>query len=421
MYQKTTLDNGIRVVTANMPHARSISASIFLATGSRYENKTNMGISHFLEHILFKGTARRPTSRELSEAIEGVGGILNGETDKELTVYWCKVARPHFPIALDVLTDMIQHSKFDATEIDKERQVIIEEINRSKDSPAQQVDQITDEILWPHHPLGEDIAGNRETVSHMTRDNMIDYLSRQYAPSNAVFAIAGDIEHEETVEAIIKSTVDWKSISHPDTYLPYNPQLNPRLRIEKRDTEQVHLCLALPGVSFFDPRRYHLDLLNVVLGGGMSSRLFVEIRDKLGLAYALYSYIDHYLDSGAVIVYAGVELKNLEIAINAILEQLVRLKNELIPDAELTKAKELSKGRILLRMEDSHAVAGWIGGQETLTGKILSDEEVVTIIDSITAEDIRNAASGLLTADSLRLAVVGPVSDGEKLERLLKL
>lgn len=421
MYQKTTLDNSIRIVTANMPHARSVSTSIFLATGSRYENRAEMGISHFLEHILFKGTEKRPTSRELSEAVEGVGGILNGETDKELTVYWCKVARPHFPIALDVLTDMIMHSKFDPTEIDKERQVIIEEINRSKDSPAQQVDQITDEILWPGHPLGEDIAGNRETVSSMTKQNMLDYISRQYAPSNAVFAIAGDIQHEEMAEAVSKSTQDWKSPGRPIAYLPYMVQPNPRFRIEKRDTEQVHLCLAIPGVSFFDPRRYSLDLLNVVLGGGMSSRLFVEIRDKLGLAYALYSYVDHYLDSGAIIVYAGVELKNLEIAINAILEQLVRLKQEPVPETELTKAKELSKGRILLRMEDSHAVAGWIGGQETLTGKILSDEEVVAIIDSISAADIQKAADELLTTENLRLAVVGPVDDGEKLEKLLKI
>jgi len=336
-------------------------------------------------------------------------------------VYWCKVARPHFPIALDVLTDMVLHSKFDPEEIDKERQVIIEEINRSKDSPSQQVDQITDEILWPGHPLGDDIAGNRETVSRITRENMLEYISHQYAPANAVFAIAGDINHGETVEAVAKATIDWKNAGRPAVYLPFTSQPNPRLRIEKRDTEQVHLCLAMPGLSFFDPQRYSLDLLNVVLGGGMSSRLFVEIRDKLGLAYALYSYVDHYLDSGAVIVYAGVEMKNLEIAINAILEQFARLKNELVSEAELTRAKELSKGRILLRMEDSHAVAGWIGGQETLTGKILTDEEVVKIIDSITAADIQNVANSLLNTDVLRLAVVGPVTDGEKLEKLLKI
>jgi predicted Zn-dependent peptidase len=421
LYSKTTLDNGIRVITAGMPQARSVSVSIFLATGSRYENEKEIGISHFLEHMLFKGTQKRPTSRELSEAVEGVGGILNGETDKEITVYWCKVARPHFSIALDVLTDMVLHSNFDPVEIEKERQVIIEEINRTKDTPAQVVDDLTDEILWPGHPLGREILGTRETVSAMKKESMLDYIACQYSPQNAVFAIAGDIQHEEMVAAIAKATSGWKAGNNPRSYVPFTGMPNPRLRMEKRDTEQVHLCLALPGISYFDPRRYALDLLNVVLGGGMSSRLFLEIRDKLGLAYAIHSYIDHYLDSGAVVIYAGVEPKNLKTAINAILEQLARFKNELVPAEELVKAKEFSKGRILMRMEDSHAVAGWIGGQETLTGKVLTDEDVVAIVDSITAEDIRNIAVDLCDAKQLRLAVVGPVKgEGANLEDLLK-
>jgi len=404
-----------------MPYARSVSTSIFLGTGSRYESKTEMGISHFIEHVLFKGTDKRSTSKELSEAIEGVGGILNGETDKELTVYWCKVARPHFSLSLDVLTDMILNSKFDQGEIDKERQVIIEEINRSKDSPSQQVDQITDEILWPEHPLGKDIAGNRETVSTITRQNMLDYKAQQYSPSNTVFAIAGDVNHEEMVEYVLRYTRDWKNSLKPKIYLPYTGKSNPLLRIEKKDTEQAHLCLALPGLSLFDTQRFSLDLLNVVLGGGMSSRLFVEIRDKLGLAYAIHSYIDHFLDSGAVIVYAGVDTSNLEIAIKAILEQLIRLKNEPVPEIELTKAKELSKGRLLLRMEDSYAVSGWLGGQEILTGKILSDDEVVAIIDSITANDIQKVANDLFVGDKLRLALVGPIKDENNFEIMLKL
>jgi len=404
-----------------MPYARSVSISIFLATGSRYENKAEMGVSHFLEHILFKGTQKRPTSQQLSEAIEGVGGILNGETDKEVTVYWCKVARPHFSIALDILTDMTLHSTFDQAEIDKERQVIIEEINRAKDSPAQQVDEITDAILWPNHPLGTDIAGSKETVTTLTRQNMLDYIAQQYSPKNTIFAIAGEVKHEEMVDAIYNTTRDWPISSQPRSYLPYTEQPNPRVRLAKRETEQVHLCLALPGVSFFDPRRYTVDLLNVVLGGGMSSRLFVEIRDKMGLAYAIHSYVDHYLDTGAFIVYAGVDDKNVTITINAILEQLLRLKNEPIREAELIKAKELSKGRLLLRMEDSHAVAGWIGGQETLTGKILTDSDVIARIDAITAADIQRVAGELLTTEKLRLALVGQVEDKDSLENLLKL
>ena len=421
MYKKTTLDNGLRIVTANMPYARSVTIGIYLATGSRYEQKSEMGVSHFLEHILFKGTEKYPTSRELSIAVESVGGILNGETDKELTVYWCKVARPHFHIALDVLTDMILSSKFDPAEIDKERQVIIEEINRSKDSPAQEVDQLTDEILWPGHPLGDDIAGTKETVSSMTRDNMLDYMHHQYSPSTAVVAIAGDVQHDEMVDAVIKATRNWKHSHEPRVYLPYKTQTNPRLKVQKKDTEQVHVCLALPGISLFDPRRFSLDLLNVVLGGGMSSRLFLEIREKLGLAYAIHSYIDHYLDSGAVIVYAGVDVKNLTIAVNAILEQLARLRDQPVGEEELTKAKELSKGRLLMRMEDSYAVSGWLGGQEVLTNKILTDDEVVALIDAVTAKDIQNVAADLVAGDQLRMAVVGPIKDEKGLAKLLKL
>jgi predicted Zn-dependent peptidase len=421
LYKKTTLPNGLRIVTQNMPYARSVTISIFLSTGSRYENKKDMGVSHFLEHILFKGTEKRPTAQELSEAIEGVGGIINGETDKELTVYWCKVARQHFGLALDILTDMILNSKFDPAEIDKERQVIIEEINRAKDSPAQEVDQITDEILWPGHPLGEDIAGNKETVATMSRDTMMDYMKHQYSPKTAVFAIAGDVNHDEMVEAVAKATAKWESRVSPLVYLPYHEQPNPRLRILKKDTEQVHLCLALPGISLSDERRFAVDLLNVVLGGGMSSRLFLEIREKLGLAYAIHSYIDHFLDSGAVIVYAGVDIKNAPIAIKAILEQLARLKNEPVPEAELTKAKELSKGRLLLRMEDSYAVSGWLGGQETLTNKIMTEDEVIARIDAMTAAEIQKAAADLMLPEKLRLAVVGPVKDEKSLAKLLKL
>ncbi len=420
-YEKSRLANGIRVVTSNMPYARSVTISIFIGTGSRYEKRNEMGVSHYLEHILFKGTEKRPTSRELSEAIEGIGGIINGETDKELTVYWCKVARPHFPIALDVLTDMVLHSKFEQEEIDKERQVIIEEINRSKDSPAQQVDELTDAILFPGHPLGKDIAGTKQTVRAMTRRGLLEYRKQQYVPEKTVFAIAGDVKHDEMVAAITEATTEWKSANKPTGFKIYGEKDNPRFRILRKDTEQLHLCLALPGISLSDPRRYALGLLNVVLGAGMSSRLFLEVRDRLGLAYAIHSYVDHYQDSGAIVIYAGVDPKKTTTAISAILEQLAKLKNEPVPDAELVKAKELSKGRLWLRMEDSYAVSGWLGGQEILNGKILTDDEMVAIIDSITAKQIQDVARELLAGDKLRLAVVGRVEKEKELETLLKL
>ena len=227
MYEKTTLDNGLRVITANMPHTRSVSISIFIGVGSRYETEPQAGISHFIEHLCFKGTEKRATSREISEAIEGVGGILNGGTDKELTLYWCKVAQPHFPLALDVLADMLLHSKFDPRDIESERKIIIEEINMGKDSPAQQVDMLIDELLWPEHPLGSDIAGSKESVAAITREMMLDYLAHQYLPSNTVVAIAGAIQHQETVAAVRQALGSWTSLKPRPGYSAYKEQRIP--------------------------------------------------------------------------------------------------------------------------------------------------------------------------------------------------
>jgi len=420
LYQKTTLDNGLRVITANMPHTQAVSLSFFIGVGSRYETEAEAGISHFIEHLLFKGTAKRPTAREISTVIEGVGGILNGGTDKELTVYWCKVAQHHLPLALDVLVDVLLHSKFDPQDIERERRVIVEEINMGRDFPPQQVAMLIDELLWPNHPLGRDIAGSKQSVAGITRDMMLDYLAAQYLPNNTVVTIAGNIQHQEVVTAINQALGNWTNQRTRSEYTAYKEQAAQRLHVETRDTEQAHLCLALPGLPLLHPKRFILGLLNVILGEGMSSRLFTEIRDRLGLAYSIHSYIEHYLDSGSVTIYAGVETKNLSTAIKAILEQLSQLK-ETVPESELSKAKELSKGRLLLRMEDSRNVAGWMGGQEILTGRILSLDQIVSIIDAITAEELKQLARELIVASQLRLAVVGPVASDEPLDELLKL
>jgi predicted Zn-dependent peptidase len=420
LYQKTTIDNGLRIITATMPHTRSVSVCIFIGVGSRYETEAQAGVSHFIEHLCFKGTPKRPTSREISETIEGVGGILNGGTDKELTVYWCKAAQPHFPLALDVLADILLHSNFDPEDIERERQVIVEEIHMSNDFPTQRVNILIDELLWTNHPLGRDIAGSKESVTAITRDIMLDYRANHYAPENTVITIAGDIKHQETVTAVSQALGNWANRQPHSAYLAYQEQQARRLLIEARDTEQAHLCLALPGLSLFDPRRFTLGLLNVILGEGMSSRLFTEIRDKLGLAYNIHSYVEHFLDSGSITVYAGVEPKNLLVAIKAILEQLSHLK-EVIPQSELSKAKEFAKGRLLLRMEDSRSVASWIGGQEILTGRILSVDQVISTIDAITADELKQLAQELLVGSRLRLAVVGPTADNEPQEELLQL
>ena len=403
-----------------MPHTQAVCVSFFIGVGSRYETEAQAGISHFVEHLLFKGTQKRPTAREICENIEGVGGIINGGTDKELTVYWCKVAQSHLHLVLDVLTDVLLHSRFDPQEIEKERRVIIEEINMSKDSPSQQVHMLIDELLWPNHPLGRDIAGSKKSVTGITRDMMLDYLANQYLPGNTVVAIAGNIQHQEVIMAINQTLGDWTAQRSQPGYTACREQIAQRLIIETRDTEQAHLCLALPGLSLLHPKRFTLDLLNIILGEGMSSRLFTEIRDRLGLAYSIHSYVDHLFDSGSVIIYAGVEPKNLKAVIDAILEQLHRL-TDMVPESELSKAKELSKGRLLLRMEDSRNVAGWMGGQEILTGRILSVGQIESIIDAITAEELRQLAQELIVASQLRLAVVGPITSDEPLEGLLKL
>jgi predicted Zn-dependent peptidase len=420
LYQKTILDNGLRVLTSTMPHTHSVCIAIFIGVGSRYEPDNMAGISHFIEHILFRGTAKRPNARDISEAIEGIGGILNGATDKELTFYWCKVTRDHFADATDVLADMLLNSKFDAGDIEKERQVIIEEINMCKDSPSQEVSLLIDDVMWPGQPLGRDIAGTKGSVTGISRQMLLDFLNTRYTPANTVITVTGNVQHQEVIDVIYRLLAGWKNTSSLSRYLPYSESTGERLRIEKRDTEQAHLCLSLPGISLVHPRRFQLDILNVLLGEGMSSRLFSEIRDKMGLAYSISSYVEHFLDTGSLTVAASVEPKNLNQTVTAVLEQMELLKAN-IPEAEMRKAREISKGRLLLRMEDSRNVAGWLGGQEMLTGRVLTLEEVIAIIDSITAEQVQDMARELISTSKSRLAVVGPIKDLQPLKQLLQI
>jgi predicted Zn-dependent peptidase len=419
LYRKSVLPNGLRVLSSPMPHTHSVCVAIFIGVGSRYESDAQAGISHFIEHICFRGTPSHPTAREISEAIEGVGGILNGATDKEMTFYWCKVSKDHFVPAAGVLVDMLLNSNFKAADIRKERQVIIEEINMCKDSPSQQSGQLIDELLWHGHPLGRDIAGNRRSVTGTSRKSLLEFLKERYTPGNTVITVTGAVEHDEVLETIAGLLADWENAGSPPGFDSYVEQPAERIKVEKRETEQAHLCLAVPAVSIFHPQRFPLDLLNVILGEGMSSRLFAEIRDRMGLAYSINSYVEHFLDTGSLTVSASVDPANLIKAIKAVLAQLELLKKA-IPDAEMNKAREISKGRLLLRMEDSRNVAGWLGGQEMLTRRILSVDETVEIIDGIRVEQLQEIASQLFLSEKLRLAVVGPVLDGASLEQVLQ-
>jgi predicted Zn-dependent peptidase len=419
MYEKIILDNGLRLLTSEMPHTRSVSIVFFLGIGSRYETDPEAGISHFIEHLCFKGTEKRRTAKEISETIESVGGILNGGTDKELTTYWCRVTSEHFALALDVLTDLLRGSRFAAKDIERERQVIIEEINMSLDSPRQRVAMLIDEVLWPGQALGRDIAGSRETLSAMTRQQMLRYFSNGYLPNNTVISIAGDIQQKKRQDAVNEALSGWKPSDVPSGFPNDFNQKSANLKIEFRETEQVQFCLAMPGLSYFHADRFAVDLLNTVLGEGMSSRLFIEIREKQGLAYDIHSYSDHFSDSGAIIVYAGVDSSRVDNAVKAVIDQLSKAKEQ-ISDTELRKAKEMAKGRLLLGLESSRNVASWLGGQELLTKRILTTDEVIALVEAVTVDDLKRVARELFTTEKLNLAVVGPVKKEESLARLLK-
>jgi len=420
MYQKAVLDNGLRILTSAMPHTRSVSIAFFIGVGSRYESDEQSGVSHFIEHMLFKGTERRPTARDIAVAIEGVGGIFNAGTGHESSVYWVKVAQPHLDIAIDVLVDMLRCSRFDPEEIDRERRVIMEEINLTLDTPDSLVHLLINELVWPNHPLGRDVAGTKEGLGALDREGLLAYLKHHYQPSNTVVSVAGNITHETIVGRMAGVLSDWTT-GGVSSYRPAeDSQTEIRLRIHPKETEQAHLCLSVPGIPRDHPDRFKLRMLDTVLGGGMSSRLFTEIREKRGLAYSIYSYVSGMHDTGAMGVYAGVDPGQVEDAIRAVLAEWDRLRQESVPTDELTKAKEFIKGLLLLEMEDSFSVAAWCGRQEVLSPEVLTVDEVVEAIEGVTVADIQQVAQSLFQREKLNLAVVGPFEDGEGFRELLE-
>jgi len=420
VYTKTVLDNGLRVITSVMPHTRSVCLAFLVGAGSCYEDGSEAGISHFAEHMYFKGTKRRPTAKEISQDVEGVGGIINAGTDKEMTVFWCKVADTHFPVALDVLSDLLCNSRFDSNDIEQERRVIIEEINMHMDIPQQRVNMLIDELLWPDQPLGREIVGSKETVASTTREQMLRYIRHRYLPNDTVISIAGNIQPDEALARIEALFHDWSAGQVSEGYVTNSGQDTPRLRVEHKNSEQVHLCLGVHGFSRFHPRRFALDLLNTAFGVGMSSRLFTEIRENKGLAYDIHSYVEHFLNSGSFAIYAGVDTNKAETAIASIVEEMAKLRQGIAAD-ELRRAKELSKGRLHLRLEDSQNVALWLGGQESLRREILDIDQVISIIEAITGDELKQIAHEILVDNGLNLAVVGPVKKEEPLLNLLKL
>jgi predicted Zn-dependent peptidase len=421
MIEETRLENGLRILTVTMPHTRSVSMSLFVGTGSRYESDEVGGASHFIEHMLFKGTTRRPTARHIAEAIEGIGGYSNAFTDQETTSYWAKVAAPHFAEAADVLTDMFRYSTFDPAEVEKERRIIVEEINMSMDAPDHWVGILLGQAIWPGHPLGRDVAGTRETVVGITREQLLDYMGHHYVPGRTVVSVAGDVTHREVVETMMERLGGW-SAGLANGYKPA-PDSFPSSHwlVEDRPTEQGHLCLAVPGLPRSHSDRFTLGLLNTVLGEGMSSRLFLEVREAQGLAYAVDSTLSMLDETGLLVVYAGVDSERASHAIRAVLTELDRLRQEPVPEAELDKARQYLKGRLVLGLEDSSAVSGWYGRQALLLNETLTPEEVLAAYDEVTAQDMQRLAQTLFTGDQVFMAAVGPFGDGVELGTMLSL
>jgi predicted Zn-dependent peptidase len=414
MYTLTKLDNNLRVLTVTIPHVQSVTLGCFLAVGSRYEPADLSGASHFVEHMLFKGTAHRPTARDIAEAIEGKGGVFNATTGLETTLYWAKVAAPHLPEALDVIADMLLHASFDSVELEKERAVIAEEINYSLDTPDNLALIQANALQWPDHPLGRDVAGSHETVAAMTRESLLGYLADHYRPGRAIVGLAGKIEHDEAVALVESCLGGWRSGAQRAWEPAPVPVDGPRVHIERRPTEQSHFVFSFEGPSRSDPDRFAVRLLNVILGEGMRSRLFQEVRERLGLAYTVDSYFSALQDTGALGIYAGVTPGRAEEAVRAILAELDRLRCEPVPDDELSKAKEFTRGRTALSLEDSFAVATWYTRQQLMGTEILEPEEALARIEAVDAADIRRVARAVFREERLNLAAVGPFSQNGK-------
>jgi predicted Zn-dependent peptidase len=420
VFEKLVLDNGLRLIISKMPHVRSVSLAFFNGSGGCYEKERYSGISHFIEHLLFKGTKKRKTSLEISQAIEGTGGVLNGGTDKELTVYWCKIAGKHLRLAVDVFSDLLRNSRFDAEDIEKERGVIIEEINMNSDNPQQRTDMLLYGLMWPGQPLGRDVAGLKETVQEINRQELLKFFDTHYVPNNTVVSIAGDVDSRHVADLLNKYLGGWQAGKIEKRLVNRFEQSGANSKIEYRDIEQVQICLGMHGYSITHPDRFAMDILNTILGEGMGSRLFMEVREKHGLVYEIGSGVDHFKETGDLAVHAGVDPRNAVKAVSIILEQLDLIKRK-IGGRELAHAKELIKGRQILAMENTTNVANWFGAQELLTGRILDVDQVTDLIDQVTVDDLYRVARDIMVSDNLNLAAVGPVKDRTALKKLLKL
>ncbi|MBI3283107.1 insulinase family protein [Candidatus Curtissbacteria bacterium] len=419
-FQKITLDNGLRVILAHLPAFRSVTAIVLCGAGSRYEKRETNGVSHFLEHMFFKGTNKRPTSSVISHALDEIGADYNAFTGKENTGYHIKAASEHLPLILDMLADMLWNSKFDEAEIERERGVIIEEINLYEDTPFRRVAEIYEQVLWGDQPLGWDVGGKKEVIRTITKHNFLDYIGARYVPNNMVLAIAGDFKQSETL-SLVKKYFGSHKAADVAGFLPVSEaQKKPTLKVTYKKTDQAHLVVGFRGLKLGHPDRYNAAILAAILGGGMSSRLFVNVREKRGLAYYVRADNESYLDTGTLSAAAGVDLRRIEDALSVILAEFREIAKKKVEARELKKAKEYIKGRVILAWEDSRTVALGYGTDELFEKRIRSLDEYLKLIDEVKAEDVLRVAQFLVSNSNLNLAVIGPFKESERFAKMLK-
>jgi predicted Zn-dependent peptidase len=413
VYERHQLGNGLRVLTAPMPQAQSVSCFVMLAAGSRYETAESNGIAHFAEHMFFKGTERRPTARDIAGEIDAIGGEFNAFTGKEYTGYYVKCAAESRDVALDVLVDMLRHSKFDADEIEREKGVIIEEMNMYYDTPRDFISGVYENLLFGDQPLGWDIIGRKETVRGASRDTFMGYLDRWYHPSRMVVGVGGRVGDDilARIEELLGDLTPAETGDAAPVELPANGS---RVRVHTKQSDQAHLCIGVHSYPLDHPDRYTLQLLATILGGGMSSRLFTEVRERRGLAYYVFATNHSYTDAGSLYSQAGVDINRIEDAVTTIVGELKRIADESVPSDELEKARAFSKGRFVLSLETPQGTIMFGLRREVLEGGAVEPSEVLAALDAVTADDVQRVARDLIDEKKLRLALIGPFDDAEE-------
>jgi predicted Zn-dependent peptidase len=420
MFERTVLPAGPRVISARLPTARSVSIAAYVLAGSRLETPGQIGVAHFMEHITFKGTAAYPTTRAISEAIEGVGGSFNAATDRESTVYWVRVPRREAARAMDVLGELIVRPRLHGEDIQSERAIIIEEIRSYLDDPAEYCQILFQTAMFGDGPLGREICGEEADILALPEAAIHEFWRAVYRPANTVVAVVGDLDHAEATSLTAAAFGTGNGTIPGFAPAPTLPA-GPRVRTGKRDTSQAQVCLGVPALHRDHPDSWTLAVLNAVLGDGMSSRLFLSVREELGLAYDVSSGLVDYADAGALEVSAGVDPAGLPEALEAILVELARLRDEPVPEPELEKARRYLAGGLELRMDDTRHVASWIGGQEALHDRVLTLEEALAAVEAVDADAVQRLAGRLFRDDALRLAAVAPARYLRGLEARLRL